>query len=230
MEITPDDVERLSECSSGQFIEIRTLSSGCRSILQGLAENSADWHCLHSLNAGNVLNVERLIVGQAVSFSRHESGIPKALKPNMGCQCRAEYLPDGSMGWFHLDGTPCNCERLPFEGRVVPIASIRITAIGAELLDSKGKDTDPKSSKRDKTQKRWTVQDVEDRIRLELKSSDAAAHEKYLFATADELQVLIGCGRKTAMNTPFWMQDREELQKEWRRKNSKGQRPREQDF
>jgi len=140
MEITPDDVERLSECSSGQFIEIRTLSSGCRSILQGMVENSADWHCLRSLNAGNVLDVERLIVGRAVSFSPHELGIPKALKPTSGCQCRAKYRPDGSMGWFHIDGTECNCERLSEETRVVLIASIRITAIGAELLDSKGKD------------------------------------------------------------------------------------------
>ena len=88
----------------------------------------------------------------------------------------------------------------------------------------------PRRSKRDKTQKRWTVQDVEERIRLELKSSDAATHEKYLFATADELELLIGCERKTAMKTLFWKEDRDPLQKAWRRKNTKGDRPLKQDL
>lgn len=136
MEIQTRDVDRLSECAAGDSFEIRSLSDSGRAILQELAGSPSDWHCLSSLKSGLVTDVERLIVGRAVSFSRREIGIPRGT-PAIGCVVKAQYLPDGTMGWFHMDGSRCTCEQLPFEGRVVPIASIRITAIGLELLQAR---------------------------------------------------------------------------------------------
>ena len=86
-----------------------------------------------------------------------------------------------------------------------------------------------KPAKPVRTEKDWTPQDVEQRIRLELTCGDAATEEQYLFATADELENLIGCDRKTAMKTTFWA-DRNELRKAWRRENSTGKRTRKRDI
>ena len=85
-------------------------------------------------------------------------------------------------------------------------------------------------SKRDKTQKIWTVPKVQEHIREALNCGDAATEEKYLFATANELEGMIGCDRKTAMQTTFWKQDRDEKQKAWRLKNTAGKRTRQRDI
>lgn len=81
-----------------------------------------------------------------------------------------------------------------------------------------------------RTEKGWTPQDVEHRIRLELNCGDAVTEKQYLFATADELENLIGCDRKTAMKTTFWRQDRIALRQAWRRENSTGKRTRKRDI
>lgn len=88
----------------------------------------------------------------------------------------------------------------------------------------------PQQSTRNKTQRRWTVPEVEERIRLELNSGNAANEELYLFASADDLESLIGCNRKTAMDTVFWTEERDEKQREWRRKNTAGKRTRKRDI
>lgn len=86
-----------------------------------------------------------------------------------------------------------------------------------------------KPPKPDRTEKVWTPQDVEKRIRLEL-SCGGETETQYLFATADELASLIGCDRKTAMKTTFWKQDKIELRQSWRLKNGSGKRTRKRDI
>ena len=76
-----------------------------------------------------------------------------------------------------------------------------------------------KLPKPDRTEKIWFPQDVEERIRLEL-NCGGETEKLYLFATADELESLIGCDRKTAMKTAFWTQDRIALRQAWRRENN----------
>ena len=109
-------------------------------------------------------------------------------------------------------------------------AGILSSVVIPDAAEPKVEKPPAQSKQRNKTNKRWTVIDVEERIRLELNSSDPATHEKYLFASPDELESLIGCNRKTAMKTTFWTEHRDELQKAWRRKNTKGDRPLKQDL
>lgn len=85
-------------------------------------------------------------------------------------------------------------------------------------------------AKRNKTQKRWTVPEIEEHIREALTCGDAETEKKYLFASADELESMIGCNRKTAMETKFWTEDRAVKQQLWRRENNTGKRVRKRDI
>ncbi len=228
MKYSIQDVERLAGLADKPCLAITKPNDGCGAILQGLANRPDEWQPLDSLNAGTLLDVERLILGTEVLFSQNETGEPRATSD--GCQCSAKYLPDGRMAWIRPDGDPCDCKPSA-TGKVVPIASIRITSIGAELLETVATPSRAsKAPKPVKTQKTWTGSEVNERIRLELASGDAATEQEALFASADELAVRIGCDRKTVMRTTFWVNDRIEKQKAWRRKNSPEKRTRKRDI
>ena len=97
-------------------------------------------------------------------------------------------------------------------------------AIARRIQSGELRTTKPAS--RDKSKKRWTATKVDEHIREALNSGDAPTEEQYLFATGNDLERMIGCNRKTAMDTKFWTEDRTELQQTWRRKHAKGKRPR----